>query len=472
MAEAKKETKETPKAIEDLFIGADVELFGYKPEAQPITEVVKDLPWRIMIFGLAKTGKTHFTLSSLNHLKDKLGMKPEEILIIWLDLDGKGVAGLIKKFVVGRELWDRIEYYDCPTDNKGNTAFEKAVVSLEEGLKKLDKHAEKYGKKGCWILMDNESEAWESVRDWYSRRKYRMSLAERVMEKREAGWGDKGVSIAPPFDMRGDYGVINPMYDMYLLDKIRDSGYNFIITSLGRIDPKSQRKGVEGKADKKETFYHAGGKKDADTKADWLIEVFLDDSRTRRSDLYGSRMLSENMTIKNIVDMDFPSFANIVEEAEIVQAHHFKVMPDYLKLRAEVGEEIPLERVKEILRKNNLSIDLEGVKAVKKATEKKEDKKKPKTKKKPKKAKPKKEAKKEEVEEVAEISEPKEKPKEGGGGEEEPAEEVSEPATPEVEAEEPTVVEEGDGEEDLEEPKKEEEAVVEEDDDFGWVDDA
>lgn len=447
MAEAEKEIEETPESIMELFTGEDVELFGYKPESQPITEVVKDLPWRIMIFGLAKTGKTHFTLSSLNHLKDKLGMKPEEVLIIWLDLDGKGVAGLIKKFVIGRELWDRIEYYDCPTDNKGNTAFEKAVVSLEDGLKKLDEHAEKYGKKGCWILLDNESEAWESVRDWYSRRKYRMSLAERVMEKREAGWGDKGVSIAPPFDMRGDYGVINPMYDMYLLDKIRDSGYNYIITSLGRIDPKSQRKGVEGKADKKETFYHAGGKKDADTKADWLIEVFLDDARTRRSDLYGSRMLSENMTIKNIVDMDFPSFADIVEEAEIVQAHHFKVMEDYLKLKSEVGEEIPPDRVKEILRKNNLSIDLEGVKAVKKVTKKKEDKKK--AKKKPKK----------------EKEPPEEKPKEEAEKEPEP-----EPEPAEEPAEGKGIVEEVLNKKKAKPEPEEEEAVVEEDDDFGWVD--
>ncbi len=308
--------EQTPFDMSNL-LKEDTEIELEASPYQSLEDVQEQHPFRIGVFGPTDVGKTHFCLSLLRYLHDDLGLKPEQIKVMYIDCDGRGLIPLVRspRTIVPKELWKGIQYADAPNIPMGITAFERAYNALEAAIVDLKKHVELYGEdgwKGSWIILDNESATWKSVRNWFAQIVYKQTEAERVADKRADGWGKKGV--APPYDQMKDFWAINDNYDNRLLDRIRDSGFNFIVTSLGRTDDVVKRSGVPGRANKEDKIYHPGGKKDTETKYDLIVHLYKDDSNTRRGMLWKSRLTHGRFA--EIANLDFPKFMSYLKELE------------------------------------------------------------------------------------------------------------------------------------------------------------
>jgi hypothetical protein len=305
--------EEKPFSIEEILVGKR----GTKSSIidpvkfTKVSEYVEEHPYRIGVFGPTDTGKTHFCLTVLKWLAEK-GFKPEQVKMVYVDADGKGLIPLVKKKLVPAEWMDCIEYINCPTDAE-HTSFELAASGVQQGIYLLMEH-EKQGnpKICCWIVLDGESRTWSSAADWYTRTVHQKSLPEKMVETREEAVTRTGKPYAPVLVQREEYGAINPLYDMLLLHLLRDCGFNIIATSLGRTDKVETRRGMTDEPDKEVTVFHPGGKKDSETTYDLIVKLYKDDNGTRRGELWKSRLTTRRF--RNAQDLDFPGFIDRLEK--------------------------------------------------------------------------------------------------------------------------------------------------------------
>lgn len=183
-------------------------------------ELLQDREQRFLVFGDAKMGKTHLSLSIITMLKKK-GYKPDDIFIGFIDADD-GVAPLLKKGVVDSEYRKSIMYTLV-------TNFDEVVDATNELIKYGREHIKNHPKETAWLVVDNIQKVWEMVRDKYAQEIYGKSLFELMKKKKEEARME-GKKILPTFDMRSDYAIINPMHASWLMS-INTSQLNYVLTA-------------------------------------------------------------------------------------------------------------------------------------------------------------------------------------------------------------------------------------------------
>jgi len=284
--------------------------------------------FKIQAEGEKKTGKSRFCLSVLNYLYFERGLNPEEILVVWIDLDN-GLVPLVEQELIPVELVKCIEYHLC-------TDFGEVLEKTDEGIEMLEKHIKKYGSAGAWLMIDNMGKAWEGARDYYSRAVYGKPMKDllieakqRALDRSAATKGKKHGRIpAQEFDQLTDYGIINPLHNDWA-DKIKDSNINFIWTALLKYEEKEVR------GNQKTVVARGEGQKHNAARVDFIIRKKLDEGRYL-TNLIGSRYTSN--LFGNEEDFEFGDFIKIIN----------KTMEVEKKKRSRQWEEKRVERAKTI----------------------------------------------------------------------------------------------------------------------------
>lgn len=259
--------------------------------------------YKIQVEGEMKCGKTRFCLSVVNYLYFERKLKPEEILVVWIDLDN-GLIPLIHQKLIPDELTKCIQYHLC-------TDFGEVLEATDAAIAILKKHIEKHGPMGAWLIIDNMGKAWEGARDYYSRSVYGKSMRDllfqrkiEAIQKSAAKTGKTSGRIpAREFDQLTDYGIINPLHNDWA-DEIKDSNINFMWTALLKYEEK------EVIGNKKTVVARGEGQKHNAARVDFIIRRKLEEGRYL-SDLMGSRYTSQ--LFSNVEDMDFTEFREMIE---------------------------------------------------------------------------------------------------------------------------------------------------------------
>lgn len=262
-----------------------------------------DRAWKIQVEGEFKCGKTRFCLSMLEYLNKDLGLKPEEILVIYIDLDN-GVIPLMSQGIVDVELHDRILYYLCAD-------FGEVLESTKEALNLLNEHKKKYGQNSAWLIVDNMGKAWEGTRDYYSQSVYGMPINEllikskkKALNRARAKGKDSGRIPSQEFDRMTDYSIINPLHNDWA-EGIKDSNINFIWTALLKYEEK------EVKGNQRTVVVKAEGQKHNSGRVDFSLRK-KKEGDSYLADMIGSRYTS-NLFL-NAEDMSFSDFVKKIEE--------------------------------------------------------------------------------------------------------------------------------------------------------------
>ena len=262
-----------------------------------------DRAWKIQIEGEFKCGKTRFCLSVLDYLHRVRGLKPEEILLIYVDLDN-GVLPLISQGIVEEELHERILYYLC-------NSFGEVLQATDEALKLLEEHKKKHGQISAWLIVDNMGMAWEGTRDYYAQSIYSMTMNELLIESKKkalaranAKGKDSGRIPAQEFDRMTDYSIINPLHNNWA-EKIKNSNINFIWTALLKYEEKEVDGNKKVMCAKGEGQKHNAGRVDFIVRKKREKDLFL-------TDMIGSRYTS-NLFV-DIKDMEFSDFVKKIDE--------------------------------------------------------------------------------------------------------------------------------------------------------------
>ena len=291
-------------------------LKGDKPGAkssaahfQNMSDIISgERAYKIQVEGEKKCGKTRFCLSILNYLYYERGLNPDEILIVWIDLDN-GLVPLVKQDLIPKDLIKCIEYHLC-------LDFGEVIEKTDEGIDILNAHIKKHGSAGAWLIVDNMGKAWEGARDYYSRAVYGKPMKEllieakqRALDRSAAKRGKKHGRIpAQEFDQLTDYGIINPLHNDWA-DKIKDSNVNFVWTALLKYEEKEVR------GNRKTVIARGEGQKHNAARVDFIVRKKLDEGRYL-TDLHGSRYTSN--LFRNEEDLEFVDFVeNINNTMEI-----------------------------------------------------------------------------------------------------------------------------------------------------------
>jgi len=259
--------------------------------------------WKLQVEGEFKCGKTRFCLSVLEYLHKELGLEPEEMLLIYIDLDN-GVIPLIHQGVVDEELHDRILYYLC-------NDFGDVLDYTKEALKLLNEHKAKYGQSSAWLVIDNMGKAWEGTRDYYSNSVYGVKMNEllirakrKALERAKQKGKDSGRIPAQEFDRMTDYSIINPLHNDWA-ESIKDSNINFIWTALLKYEEKEVR------GNQRTVVVKPEGQKHNSARVDFIVRK-KKDGELYLTDLVGSRYTSNRFS--NEPEMTFADFVKKIDE--------------------------------------------------------------------------------------------------------------------------------------------------------------
>lgn len=192
-------------------------LSSSKKDSPSIDALIESRPYKLYLHAHYKVGKTTFALSIIPWLQ-KLGYTPEQIKILFIDIDD-GTLPLLAKGIVPKEFFPSIHYELVHN-------FGGIVKVTNEMLPILQKHQKEFGLATAWIITDNMKIAWQWAREHVSMEVYGMPEYEMALLKRvEAQAKDK--KSLPALNQLHDYGIINAMYNGWA-EKIKYSGVNFI----------------------------------------------------------------------------------------------------------------------------------------------------------------------------------------------------------------------------------------------------
>ena len=171
--------------------------------------IVQRIVYRILNFGIASTGKTHFGLSM-----------DEPVIVLYTEDRFKIILGKFKACKDCNKTWagPSMSCPDCksknirPKDIRGINInnMQNLYDGVDIGLKILTDEREKSGKVGT-LMVDSYTEAWIHARTEHVQKKY---------------GGDTSIKLSP----RDDYGEINPRHND-LRDKLMKCGFNIYLTA-------------------------------------------------------------------------------------------------------------------------------------------------------------------------------------------------------------------------------------------------
>jgi len=292
-----------------------------------------DRAWKIQVEGEFKCGKTRFCLSMLEYLNKDLGLKPEEILVIYIDLDN-GVIPLMSQGIVEPELYSRILYYLC-------NDFGEVLDSTKEALILLNEHKKKYGQNSAWLIVDNMGKAWEGTRDYYSQSVYGMPINEllikskkKALNRARAKGKDSGRIPSQEFDRMTDYSIINPLHNDWA-EGIKDSNINFIWTALLKYEEK------EVKGNQRTVVVKAEGQKHNSGRVDFILR------KKKEGDSYLADMIGSRYTSNLFLNAEDMSFSDFVKKIEEIMKREKKIRD---KKKGKIPEKKKPETIKTVIK--------------------------------------------------------------------------------------------------------------------------
>jgi hypothetical protein len=261
-------------------------------------------PFRILIWGMPNTGKTHFLMTM-----------PEPVCII----DTEGRYGLlVKKFRVCKDCeheWMTGEVDPktrkpvggsiCPACKSKNVRYKNIMgircLSSEDArnaanlfIQILKEHFDKTGKVGT-IGVDNISKVWDGVQTEYSQEKY-------------------GSMPNVTMDPMSDYKFINPKHNEQFRDKILGTMFNVVLIATQRAvyDKEDRYKIVSTASD---------GQKHNPFAVDWTVqnmegEQQMTDGRTMGNGIYSSYITKNSLIAGKIPPIQFLDYKKLVKIRE------------------------------------------------------------------------------------------------------------------------------------------------------------
>jgi len=237
-------------------------------------EGITYIPHKILVYGDAKTGKSHFCLDVINWLKSK-GYSPDQVAVAIIDADD-GIIPLLKKGVIPREYLPSIKY-------KMVTTFKEVVDATTDAVKYLcgsDIHPE-----AKWVIVDNMARCWELTQRQFSVDVYGKDYIE-LLKQRKIEALVKQKSGQPTFDRLHDFAIINPMHNDWF-DLIRFSQLNFIITA-----PRERQYDKQGNDITDSVMPVPRGNKDNVYKVDTMVFKKRGEKGEFLNDIIGTRLLN------------------------------------------------------------------------------------------------------------------------------------------------------------------------------------
>lgn len=325
--------KKKPSSLADVLGSGDTQKQNSIKFKNMGDIVSGDRAWKIQVEGEFKCGKTRFCLSMLEYLNKDLGLKPEEILVIYIDLDN-GVIPLMSQGIVDKELHSRILYYLCHD-------FGEVLESTKEALELLNKHKKKYGQNSAWLIVDNMGRAWEGTRDYYSQSVYGMPINELLIKSKKKALNrarvkgkDSGRIPSQEFDRMTDYSIINPLHNDWA-EGIKDSNINFMWTALLKYEEK------EVKGNQRIVVVKAEGQKHNSGRVDFILR------KKKEGDSYLADMIGSRYTSNLFLNAEDMSFSDFVKKIEEIMKKEKKIRD---KKKGKVAEKKP-ETIKSAIEK-------------------------------------------------------------------------------------------------------------------------
>lgn len=167
---------------------------------------------RILLMGPPGSGKTKQLLNVCNYVTEK-GKK-----FLVMDLEDKFEAMLVAENV------------SLTKENLGYwVSFEWDNPDADSGILQIRDKIMRIVKPGDWIAIDRVDLAWVFVQRWYTRTRFKESLAD-VLTNNSKALGKKAAMVIPRFD-QGSWTVINEQYDSFISDILYKSRCNILLTS-------------------------------------------------------------------------------------------------------------------------------------------------------------------------------------------------------------------------------------------------
>ena len=254
---------------------------------------------KVAVIGSAGVGKTYTILSMIKHLGAVEHLNPEEIRVEMIDLDG-GLDELTDQSIIPDEYLDRLFVAVC-------SDFVEVVSATKGAYRRLDEHKDKYGGRGCWVIVDNMDKAWNLVQNDYCMAVYGMSLVEKMEQARKTTvnnkkLGQKGEGV---FDKNLDWGVIKPMHADWT-KSFETCGFNFIWLSPWKMQEVKNKDGMV--IDTHEKF----GSDENSQKVSFIIKKEFDTSGRRRASFIKSR--NGDLLPKNLLDTTWTGMFAALDE--------------------------------------------------------------------------------------------------------------------------------------------------------------
>lgn len=180
-----------------------------------MVEIPKIRVQKQLVFGDAKTGKTHYCLDVLNYLAE-LGYKPSDCYFAVIDADD-GILPLIHRGVIPKDWQKAVDYYYV-------SSFSEVLDATKQILSKAKSNDER-----SWIVVDNMSRIWELVQRQFSIDVYGKDYIE-LLKQRKIEAIMKQKKGQPTFDRIHDFAIINPMHNDWI-HSVCVSNVNFILTA-------------------------------------------------------------------------------------------------------------------------------------------------------------------------------------------------------------------------------------------------
>jgi len=289
---------------------------------------------KILVEGLRKSGKSDFILSTMEHLNEVMGYKPEEIMMCIMDWDWRGIGPLLARNRISKELKERIFYYKASPEN-----FRECYDAYDLFEKMLLEHRNKYGFAPTWFACENMGGMWDGVREYYSMSIKNRTLETLMMEKRKEAM-NAGVAKKPEFNRRDDYGVINPLHNM-LRNKFLNGDFNCIITSHLKAVYGTKEESTLGDV----VGYTDEGQKGNSALVDIILRKKIE-KKNYVGDLRGSRYTK--MLFKDLNDPTFTNLWSMIYKIMDREVKNGEIKHYWLSKKEELVGDIVSEVVEEV----------------------------------------------------------------------------------------------------------------------------
>lgn len=294
--------------------------------------------WRIAFRGDQNTGKSHKGLTMIQdsvvaraeddeYIKEFFSFNPKlklEVLkaplakrrsklrdahmVVYLDFDNRGLQPLIASDVLDERLLPCLRYsaiHDWPS----------AMKAKNEAIEMLTEHSKKWGRMGCWIIIDNSAKAWSFCQSDYIRSVTGVGMNEMMADIKMSNPGQSSEARrqqAKQLSEIKDYTVISPSHNDEWLEPILNTGFHIMLMSPNKTRITEVK---EGDVTYKREIFTIGGHPNNPYTMDYIIRLYKsDDGQTYYADIDKARHIGA--VSDTITNPDFTAIRQLLQEKE------------------------------------------------------------------------------------------------------------------------------------------------------------